>query len=59
MGAGTVSASFAGFWDPISHTVLSCQSKYEGRYLVLEQLDKPCLVYILKRPALSGEMEEE
>lgn len=48
---------FLGFWDPIPHTVLSCQSKYEGRYLVLQQLDEPCLVYILERQALSEEME--
>jgi hypothetical protein len=52
MGAEAVSDSVACFWDPFPASYCLIQPWYEGIYLVLLQLDMPCLVDIPGRPAL-------
>ena len=43
-GSRGVSDSFVCCWDPFPPTGLPCPAYYERRYLVLFQLDIPCVV---------------
>jgi hypothetical protein len=56
--AGAISDSFACFEDLFPHTGLPLPALIQGRYLVLLQLDMPCLVDIHGGWPFSEETEE-